>query len=457
MAPPLPPDERIHLRCELARCVLMCVVELASSWSDGFWPAALLGRGKPGIRGHKDPFHGGKWIFGCFSCLHPAAAFLDLTFFVEVYLVGFISYVVASFRVQKPVSFLNANIARLQYDIFEEIGVPNSSVAVISLEPFGGLNWTNVVFGIWPYPKTTTISLAGLSVLRDNFKSFVIRRSTLDLTTSLFGKTYFFQVLKFPGGITIIPQQNAFLLQKADMLFSFTLNFPINKVEGKLGELKAQMKSGLLLSSYENLYVSLTNLKGSTVDPPTIVQTTVVLAVGNRPPSAPRLRQLAQTIRSDENLGLNHTVFGRVKQIQLSSFLNHSLNGGAPAPAHQHLHRPPAPCGRHCLSPNKPKSSRHIVPAAAPADSPKTAPSSEPSDDLPTLPPNERPSAPSPSEDLPASAPRSFHTPLPHVFLARARSPSKSATETKPPDKISSVSHSPFSCEYSFQIFHFKD
>ncbi|XP_020268558.1 uncharacterized protein LOC109843970 [Asparagus officinalis] len=319
MAPPLPPDERIHLRCELARCVLMCVVELASSWSDGFWPAALLGRGKPGIRGHKDPFHG--------------------------------AYVVASFRVQKPVSFLNANIARLQYDIFEEIGVPNSSVAVISLEPFGGLNWTNVVFGIWPYPKTTTISLAGLSVLRDNFKSFVIRRSTLDLTTSLFGKTYFFQVLKFPGGITIIPQQNAFLLQKADMLFSFTLNFPINKVEGKLGELKAQMKSGLLLSSYENLYVSLTNLKGSTVDPPTIVQTTVVLAVGNRPPSAPRLRQLAQTIRSDENLGLNHTVFGRVKQIQLSSFLNHSLNGGGngmsipPTPAPQpqvdhHPHRP---------------------------------------------------------------------------------------------------------------------
>lgn len=38
------------------------------------------------------------------------------------------AYVVASFKVQKPVSLLNANIAKLQYDIFEEIGVPNSSV-----------------------------------------------------------------------------------------------------------------------------------------------------------------------------------------------------------------------------------------------------------------------------------------------------------------------------------------
>lgn len=80
---------------------------------------------------------------------------------------------------------------------------------------------------------------------------FVMQETTLQLTASLFGKTFFFQVLKFPGGITIIPQQNAFLLQKVDMLFNFSLNFPINKVEDKLSELKDQMKSGLLLSSYE--------------------------------------------------------------------------------------------------------------------------------------------------------------------------------------------------------------
>lgn len=80
---------------------------------------------------------------------------------------------------------------------------------------------------------------------------FVIGQSTLHLTTSLFGRTFFFQVLKFPGGITVIPKQNAFLLQKVDMLFNFTLNFPIYMVEDKLSELKDQMKSGLLLNSYE--------------------------------------------------------------------------------------------------------------------------------------------------------------------------------------------------------------
>ncbi|KAK8936769.1 hypothetical protein KSP39_PZI011763 [Platanthera zijinensis] len=67
-------------------------------------------------------------------------------------------------------------------------------------------------------------------------------------------------------------------------------------------------------------------------------------------PSVPRLKQLAQNIQNSSagNLGLNHTVFGRVKQIVLSSFLQHSLSSGvgsslAPSPAPQpsidsHLH-----------------------------------------------------------------------------------------------------------------------
>ncbi|KAK1277115.1 hypothetical protein QJS04_geneDACA022220 [Acorus gramineus] len=88
--------------------------------------------------------------------------------------------------------------------------------------------------------------------------SFVVQQSSLHLTPS-FGNQSFFQVLKFPGGITVIPPQSAFLLQK-------------------------------------NLYVRLTNVNGSTVAPPTIVQTSVVLAIGNIPPSVPRLKQLAQAI-----------------------------------------------------------------------------------------------------------------------------------------------------------------
>ncbi|KAI5381570.1 hypothetical protein KIW84_UN0625 [Lathyrus oleraceus] len=50
-------------------------------------------------------------------------------------------------------------------------------------------------------------------------------------------------------------------------------------------------------------------------------------------------RQLAQTIMGPHNLGLNNTEFGRVKQVRLSTILQHSLNGSdtgsarSPAPA----------------------------------------------------------------------------------------------------------------------------
>lgn len=122
-------------------------------------------------------------------------------------------------------------------------------VAVIKMEPLG-INSTNVVFGILPYPKNSNIS-TGLSLLKSSFVSLVLRQSTLHLTTALFGSSYFFQILKFPGGITVVPPQNAFLLQKEHMIFNFSLNFPIYQVEDKIDELKEQMKLGLDLTSYE--------------------------------------------------------------------------------------------------------------------------------------------------------------------------------------------------------------
>uniref|UniRef100_A0A1D1ZAE7 DUF7036 domain-containing protein n=1 Tax=Anthurium amnicola TaxID=1678845 RepID=A0A1D1ZAE7_9ARAE len=257
------------------------------------------------------------------------------------------SNIIASFQLRKPLSQLKAYIPELQYDVSAEIGVANSSVIIISLERLPASNWTNVVFGIWPYPKDSNISSAGLSILRSNFVMLVTQQSTLRLTASLFGNPSFFQVLQFPGGITIIPPQSGFLLQK-QLMFNFTLNFSINQVYNKINELKDQMKSGLHLNYFENLYVSLTNLRGSTVTPPTIIQTSILLSVGNRPPSQLRLKELAQAITPARNLGLNNTVFGIVKQIRLSSFLNHSINGaGAPSsapephpshPSHHHHH-----------------------------------------------------------------------------------------------------------------------
>ncbi|RRT66636.1 hypothetical protein BHE74_00050946, partial [Ensete ventricosum] len=110
----------------------------------------------------------------------------------------------------------------------------------------------------------------------------------------------------------------------------------------------------------QNLYVKLTNLEGSTIAPPTIVHTYIVLAVGNHQPSLPRLKQLAQNIQnsSEVNLGLNRTVFGKVKQIRLSSFLRDSLtsghSNGSPSPASapvtgmkQSAAPAPAPASQH--------------------------------------------------------------------------------------------------------------
>ncbi|KAL0911541.1 hypothetical protein M5K25_019689 [Dendrobium thyrsiflorum] len=382
--------------------------------------------------------------------------------------------VVASFRLQKPISLLNANIAKLQYDIFNEIGVPNTSVAVIYLDPFR-INTTDVVFGVWPYPKNLNIS-TGLSILKSSFVSLVLQQSTLHLTTPLFGSSYFFQILEFPGGITIVPPQIAFLLQKEHMLFNFTLNFPIYQVQDKVDELKDQMKFGLHLKSYEILFVKLTNTKGSTVAPPTVIEASIMLAVGNNQPSVPRLKQLAQTIRNSSagNLGLNHTVFGRVKQIRLSSFLQRSLNGGvgsssspSPAPqprvdahhhhpsmgAHRHHHSnihdhwhhsdvhsvpapspkplfthlapPPSRCGFGFSS--NPQKKREIVPVAAPAATHL----------IPAPSPNE--AAPSPSPHL---HPKSH---LPHVIFSRAKRPSESVSHIKPQDGAPSISISPSS------------
>lgn len=127
----------------------------------------------------------------------------------------------------------------------------------------------------------------------------------------------------------------------------------------------------------QNLYVSLSNSDGSTVAAPTIVQSSVVLAVGN--PSTKRLKQLAETITGSHsrNLGLNNTEFGRVKQVRLSSILQHSLNGSngsgtsrSPSPApqpqpyhhHHHHHHHHWHHHHHHIA--------HLVPAASPTPAP---------------------------------------------------------------------------------------
>ncbi|PNT71418.1 hypothetical protein BRADI_2g27250v3 [Brachypodium distachyon] len=411
---------------------------------------------------------------------------------------------VAGFILQKTVSELSETTSKLELDIYEEIGIPNSTVTVNFLRPLGASNWTNVIFSVVPYPKYSTISSTWLSILRSYFMSLVAQQSTLHLTESLFGNSSFFEVMKFPGGITIIPPQAAFLVQKPYASFNFTLHFPIYKVQDKTNELKDQMKTGLLLNPYENLYIKLTNLQGSTVDPPTIVRVSIILEVGNHQPSLPRMKQLAQTITnsSSGNLGLNHTVFGRVKQISLSSYLCHSLHSGAgtdapspapvahqghhdnhhhrhhhhhhhhhhhshhhshevkkhlapsPAPVHSHVEQPkygsPTPSGCSYGCTNKPKNKAPVAPAAEPVannyyDSPHTMPHAwSPSSISPS------PSVtinPSRHHISPAPSPASAKPPLRTLSLSHVHHPAQ--VQAVPPAPDSSFAARRHSCQWA--------
>ncbi|KAL0428426.1 UNVERIFIED_CONTAM: hypothetical protein Slati_3017400 [Sesamum latifolium] len=250
--------------------------------------------------------------------------------------------IVASFMLKKPAYFLKDYILQLEDDIFDEMSFSSTKVEIISLESTAGSNITKVVFAV--ESDVTTQSL-----IRASFVSLVTHQSFLHLTESLFG-ILFFEVLKFRGGITASPEQKAFLMQSVQILFNFTLNFSIDQIINNFDELRSQLKTGLHLAPYENLYIRLTNLKGSTIAPPTTVQSQVLLRVGINP-SKSRLKQLAQTITGShtKNLGLDNTVFGRVKQVSLSSILQHSLgsDGSSPSPspspspmANSHHHHP---------------------------------------------------------------------------------------------------------------------
>lgn len=124
-------------------------------------------------------------------------------------------------------------------------------MVILSLEPLSNSNVTKVVFAVDPDPKGSNMSEATKSLIGATFKYLVIRQTTLHLTASLFGDADIFEVIKFPGGITIIPPQSVFLLQKVQILFNFTLNFSIYQIQNNFDELTSQLKSGLHLAPYE--------------------------------------------------------------------------------------------------------------------------------------------------------------------------------------------------------------
>lgn len=393
--------------------------------------------------------------------------------------------IVASFMLGKPISLLKDNIYKLEDDIIDEIEAPTIKVKLLSLISTGGSNITKVVFAIVPDDKHSKISETGLSLIRANFMSLVVRRYSLRLTASLFGDPFSFEVLKFIGGITVIPPQGVFLLQKVQILFNFTLNSSINQTQENFFALTSQLKSGLHLASYENLYIKLTNPKGSTVAIPTTVQTAILLAIGM--PSQARLKQLAQTITDShaKNLGLSNTVFGKVKQVRLSSILQHSLgNDAGPTPApfpmphshryhHHHHHHGEAHLAPILTPAPSPACKFHfpkigkVSPAHAPVPSRTKAHKANPpgcqfghkgkprkGNNLyhffpPVEPPEYPEFAPTPPQQInppaPVSSPSPALSPLPRPVNAHVRPPAQSEPDMSPLGRTPSILPSPSS------------
>ncbi|CAH8268837.1 unnamed protein product [Arabidopsis lyrata] len=388
--------------------------------------------------------------------------------------------IVASFDVGKPVSFMEDNLLQLENDITDEISFPMTKVVVLALERLGDLNRTMVIFAIDPEKENSKIPAEIESLIKAAFETLVQKQLSLRLTESLFGEPFFFEVLKFPGGITVIPPQPIFPLQKAQLLFNFTLNFSIYQIQSNFEELASQLKKGINLAPYENLYITLSNSRGSTVSPPTIVHSSVLLTVG----SSSRLKQLAQTITSShsKNLGLNHTVFGKVKQVRLSSILPHSpATSSSPSPSPQpetHQHHPhphPHPHHHHhhhhqhhyelAPEPSPSPPTKGFTPVSAPTKHSALPPRNPPCPyeqrrpkgnnalNHHTAPPTPAPhrSQPHPHPPAPNPAPPRHHaipvsSPLPHVVFAHIPPPPKSSPEPKPTgEKTPSPSPTPSS------------
>ena len=169
------------------------------------------------------------------------------------------------------------------------------------------------------------------------------------------------------------------------------------------------------------MYVQLTNINGSTVDPPVIVQASVMSDLGELLPQ--RLKELVQTITSSpaKNLGLNNSVFGKVKAVSLSSFLKGTLHANPPSLS-------PAP---------SPQLFSYAEPSISPYHSPSYPPASSPTVHHPPCFDCEV-SSPAPSvvtEHPPDPCPySSFTYSLRSSPPTAAASPSNSATATVSPE-----------------------
>lgn len=130
-------------------------------------------------------------------------------------------------------------------------------MVILSMHQSGASNWTNVVFGVLSDSTNVPINQVSLSVLRSSLIEVFLQESNLTVTTSIFGRPSMFEILKFPGGITVIPVPYASFWQRPQTLFRFILINSLAEVLDNLTELRDQLKFGLQLRPYEVLYVLL--------------------------------------------------------------------------------------------------------------------------------------------------------------------------------------------------------
>lgn len=173
------------------------------------------------------------------------------------------------------------HIKRLEFDINGELDIPNVKVctslipldlilevrsfmtkgrglccyqvSILSMHDIGESNRTYVVFGVLSECITAPINPVSLSLLRSSLYDLFLRESNLTLTPSIFGQPSTFEILKFPGGISIIPFQHASIWQFPQIVFNFTLTNSISEIRDNFAKFKTELKLGLRLRPYEVL------------------------------------------------------------------------------------------------------------------------------------------------------------------------------------------------------------
>ncbi|TVU28690.1 hypothetical protein EJB05_20220, partial [Eragrostis curvula] len=247
---------------------------------------------------------------------------------------GTLAEIQAGFILLMPYSELASHSGMLEKEIYDDIGVPNSKVSVsMSPYPYTYTNSTYVTFGILPDPRNSSINQTSMSTLRYSLIKLTLQQLNLSLTPSVFGDPFCLEILGFPGGITVFLPHSKF---RPDLvvqpIFNITFDLTIHQIRHLVHKMKSALGSTLMQRPDEELLIGLTNMNGSTVAIPVTVQ--VSLSSNDHGIHLlDRLEQLAKIIAEWNltNLGLNPSIFGKIRDLTLDPLLQDLLQACAPS------------------------------------------------------------------------------------------------------------------------------